>query len=320
MRHLLQRRGRSRTNSTLIALDEGSGMEYSSAELGWPDAALERRSLELSFRGETFVGHLVAPGGAEPRPLVLVIHNYQGLKGFDVQVAEYLARVGYVGLAIDLYGNDVPVHQRDFPDDMSQVEAYQRRCFEAMVRLDHDYERFRALLGAWRDLGMTDSSVDHQVSPGAMGYCLGGVAVLEAVRGGLDFSAVVSFHGLLQTGEDPSPSRFGVERAPLRTCPNVHNTKTVIRIENGAHDHLVPDSSKQRFYEEMDTAGVDWTFHEHAKAPHGFALPSRLGPPGHLHEAADRRSTQNMLSLFREVFPNVEQQHVSPNAGGSAIP
>ena len=61
--------------------------------------------------------------------------------------------------------------------------------------------------------------------------------------------------------------------------------------------------SKQRFFEEMDQAGVDWSFHEHARTPHGFALPARIGAPGHLYEPADRRSTQNMLSLFREVFP-----------------
>ena len=70
----------------------------------------------------------------------------------------------------------------------------------------------------------------------------------------------------------------------------------------------------------MDDAGVDWVFHHHAKTPHGFALPPSLGPPGRLYEPADRRSTQNMLALFREIFPEVTQNAVTQNAAGTVIP
>ena len=94
----------------------------------------------------------------------------------------------------------------------------------------------------------------------------------------------------------------------------------MILIENGAEDHLVAQENKDRFFQEMDAAGVDWSFVDHAKTPHGFALPARIGPPGHLHEAADRRSTMNMLSLFREVFPGVHQNSVPNNASGTSIP
>ena len=70
----------------------------------------------------------------------MVIHNYQGLKFFDVDVAEYLARVGYVGLAIDVYGNIVPPDERVFPTDPSRVQAFQKKCFEGLVAMDHDHE------------------------------------------------------------------------------------------------------------------------------------------------------------------------------------
>ena len=146
------------------------------------------------------------------------------------------------------------------------------------------------------------------------------MAVIECVRGGLDVSGVVSFHGLLQTGEDPNPARYGVDRPALKLCENNHNTKSVVLIENGADDGLVPDESKTRFFEEMNTAGVDWIFHHHSQTPHGFALPPTLGPPGRLHEATDRRSTMSMLNLFREVFPGVPQNPVQRNAAGTQIP
>ncbi len=158
------------------------------------------------------------------------------------------------------------------------------------------------------------------MAPAAIGYCFGGVAVLEAVRAGLDLSVVVSFHGLLQTGEDPSPASNGVARPPLVPCDNRYGGNTVVLIENGADDHLVPDASRQRFFEEMDAAGVEWIFHHHAATPHGFALPPTLGPPGRLHEASDRRSTMSMLALFREVFADVVQNPVARNAAGTSIP
>ena len=288
----------------------------------WPPAAdLRKAEIGFTFRGNDYVGHLVAPSESTgPRPLVLVIHNYQGLKFFDVDVAEYLARVGYVGLAIDLYGNIVPPDQRIFPTDESKIHAFQAKCFEGMVAMDHDLELFRSLLQEWLDRGKSHETVDANLSPAAIGYCFGGVAVIECVRGGLDLGGAVSFHGLLQTGEDPNPERFGIQRPTVKTCANNYNTRTVLIIENGADDGLVPDESKQRFFEEMDEAGVDWVFHHHARTPHGFALPSTLGGPGRLHAATDRRSTMNMLTLFREIFPGIPQNVVEHNAAGTRIP
>ena len=288
----------------------------------WPtDGSLRRKTVHLDINGNNFLGHLVAPSASEgPRPLILVVHNYQGLKGFDADVAEYLARVGYVGLAVDMYGNDVPADKRDFPEQVADVENFQKRCFQAMVKLDHDHEGLRELFNSWIDIGLSDEWVDADISPSAIGYCFGGMVVIEAVRGGSNLAGVVSFHGLLQTGEDPSAANYGAERPALKPCENNYNTDTVILIENGADDHLVTRENRRRFFQEMDAAGIDWNFHPHAKTPHGFALPTRLGPPGKLHEAADRRSTQNMLSLLRELYTHVEQKPTSPNAAGTKIP
>lgn len=288
----------------------------------WPDAPeLRRADITFNYEGVDYLGHLVAPEEAfGPRPLVLVIHNYQGLKFFDVDVAEYLARVGYVGLAIDTYGTRCPPEQREFPADPAQIADFQQRCFAAMVAMDHDWALFRGLLARWLQAGLEHDSVDATARPSAIGYCFGGVAVLEAVRGGLDLATAVSFHGLLQTGEDPNPEKFGAQRPALKPVPNTYRSDTVVLIENGAEDGLVPLESRTRFFAEMDEAGVDWIFHHHAQTPHGFALPPTLGPPGRLYTPADRRSTVSMLSLFREVYPQVEQNKVAHNAAGTAIP
>ena len=270
--------------------------------------------MAFDFRGSSYSGELVAPPkAAGKRPLVLIIHNYQGMKFFDVDVAEYLARVGYVGLAIDMYGERVPANQREFPEDPAKITAFQKRCFEGMVAMDHDHELFRALLEQWLEVGLDDDCVDEGFAPAAIGYCFGGMAVIECVRGGLNVSGVVSLHGLLQTGEDPNPGRNGAPRPALKA--NNYTRNAVVVIENGANDE--PDESKQRFFAEMNEAGVDWVFNHHAHTPHGFALPPTLGPPGRLYEPADGRSTVSMLSLFREIFPGVTQNHVGHNASGT---
>ena len=68
-----------------------------------PAPELQREQIRFEFEDNEFLGHLVAPPPSlGPRPLILVIHNYQGLKFFDIDVAEYFARICYVGLAIDL--------------------------------------------------------------------------------------------------------------------------------------------------------------------------------------------------------------------------
>ena len=108
---------------------------------------LLRKTIEFDFRDNRYRGTLVAPPKSEgPKPLVLVIHNYQGLKFFDEDVAEFMARSGYVGLAIDLYGDNVPSNERLWPDDPEKVMSFNRKCFEAMVQCDHDHEFFRSLL------------------------------------------------------------------------------------------------------------------------------------------------------------------------------
>ena len=74
---------------------------------------LQRADISFEFRNNHYKGSIVAPPAyTEPCPLILIFHNFQGLKIFDIDVAEYMAEIGYVGLAADLYGDIVPPDQR----------------------------------------------------------------------------------------------------------------------------------------------------------------------------------------------------------------
>ncbi len=103
-------------------------------------------------------------------------------------------------------------------------------------------------------------------------------------------------------------------------CENDFNTKAVVLIENGADDYLDDNESKERFFAEMIQAGVEWNFHDRPETPHGFAPPTTLGHPRHLHERSGHRSTVNMLALFKDIFSRAKQNHVTRNAVGALIP
>ena len=69
----------------------------------------------------------------------------------------------------------------------------------------------------------------------------------------------------------------------------------------------------------MQDAKVDLVWSDYANTDHGFALPKTLGSTGKLTEKADRRSTENMLGMFRLVWPDVLQNYVPKNAAGTTI-
>ena len=100
--------------------------------------------------------------------------------------------------------------------------------------------------------------------------------------------AVVSFHGLLDTGLPAAP---GSITARILVC-------------HGDADPMVPRSQVLAFWEEMDAAGADWHFHSYAGVKHGFTNP--VPPPGNpavaYDASADRQSWAAMLGLFDEVL------------------
>merc|ERR550532_2523890 len=108
--------------------------------------------------------------------MVVIVHNFQGLKFFDVHQAEYMARLGYVGFAINYWDEEaVPPNARLVPpvnpDDPVDEEfkfppnilAWLRATFEQMVDADHDWPRLRAKTQAWLDIGLAHEAEDESL-------------------------------------------------------------------------------------------------------------------------------------------------------------
>ena len=221
--------------------------------------------------GETaLTGLLFRPPG-KPRAAILVYPTIMNQKGVVFEKAASLAEHGYLAFMADFYGkNPADFGQsREFAAEIRpQPQDFRRRIRQAIASL--------VSLPEARGMPL-----------GAIGFCMGGGAVLELAREGAPLDVVASFHGLLQTD---LPAEPGKVTARILVC-------------HGDADPAVPRSQVTAFWEEMDAAGANWHFHSYSAVKHGFTNPAPpLNPAVAYDASADRQSWAAMFALFDEVF------------------
>ena len=220
---------------------------------------------------EAFVAYDEAFSG--PRPAVCIFHAWRGRDAFVEQKAEMLAKMGYIGCALDVYGKGILGETKD-------ENAALMHPFIA----DRSKLRTRILAGFNLVAGLPQ--VDR-TKIGAVGYCFGGLCALDLARSGVDVKGVVSFHGLLRAPED----------LPCKT-------KAKILALHGNDDPMVPEEETRAFREEMSDAKVDWQLHTYGATMHAFTNPEVNNPDvGTVYcPRADKRSWIAMQNFFDELF------------------
>jgi dienelactone hydrolase len=209
---------------------------------------------------------------AGKRPGILVVHGGAGVDDHARGRARRFAEAGFVVLACDMYGEGVTGNRerimRQIGDLQNDRTALARRVQSAIEILSSRPE------------------VDGRIA--AVGYCLGGMIVLEYARSGAAISGVVSVHGSLKT---TSPAEASSIRARILVC-------------HGALDPHVPMSQVTTFAEEMKHAGADYQLIVYGNAMHGFTHETATGQqPGVLYHAqTDARSSVAIQEFFRELF------------------
>ena len=229
---------------------------------------LER--IDYSDGAIALTGWLARPAGT-PRAAVAVFPTIMNLTPAVEAKALALAEAGYLALVADFYGEPVA----DF--------AASQELSRALVSdPDRFRQRLRSTLAA---LGAVPAA--RGLPQLAIGFCMGGMAVLDLARDGADLMAVASFHGLLETGRPA--------HQPIRPR---------ILVCHGDADTLVPRSQVLAFWEEMDRVQANWHFHSYSGVRHGFTNPNPppAGGPVAYDASADRQSWAAMLELFDEVL------------------
>lgn len=205
---------------------------------------------------------------------ILIVHEINGIGDNVRRRARMLADLGYLAFIADLYGGG-----RSYEGDAAA---------EQMNRLKSDAARLRQRVRAGFDRMLALDGVAPERSA-AVGYCFGGLAVLELARSGAPAAAVVSFHGLFGTD---LPARKGEVRAKILAC-------------TGAKDPLVPPADVAAFQREMDEAEADWQLIVYGRAYHAFTNPNVRGKGDArlVYDAsADRQSWAAALAFLDEAF------------------
>ena len=211
------------------------------------------------------------------RPAVLVIPEWWGLTDYPKMRARELAKLGYIALVADMYGNGLVADSPSLAGKLA-TPFYTNPTLAA--------NRFMAALNKLKTFPQADTT-----KLAAIGYCFGGSIVLNAAKLGAPVNGVVSFHG------------------DLRGVPADKNLlKAKILVCHGLADSFVPQAQVDAFKKQMDSIGADFTFKAYPDATHAFTNPGataigeRFSMPIKYNAAADTASWKDMQDFFGRIF------------------
>lgn len=239
--------------------------------------SIVEENITYNLGGFQMHGFLAYDGSTSiKRPAVLIIHEWWGLNNYVKGRAKQLAELGYVALAIDMYGNGKIVTHPDSAQALAEP-----LYADSMLSKN----RFDAALAKIKTYAIVDPT-----KIAAMGYCFGGAMSLNMARMGAPLKGVVSFHGNL----------IGV---PL----NKNLLQADILVCHGEADNYV-NAEVAPFRKEMDDAGVPYTFKSYPGAIHSFTNPdaTAIGKQFSMdiayNAAADAASFEDMKNFFIKIF------------------
>lgn len=218
--------------------------------------------------------YVARPDADGPWPAVLIAPTIRGPTAAEFGHADALAARGYAAVVIDLYGK----HRRNMPPEEARAEMDGLLADRALLR-----ERLLAVLGFVTSLDGID-----RTRLAAIGFCFGGLCVLDLARAGADVRGVVSFHGLF------GPPKLG-QQAPIRAK---------LLVLHGWDDPLAPPEHVRALAEELTAASADWQLHAYGGVAHAFTNPAANAPENGLvyDERANARAWAAARAFLDEVL------------------
>lgn len=246
-------------------------------------AKVVTRSVPYEHDGLKLIGYLAYDdarvSASRPAPGVLIVPEWWGLNAYAKQRAEQIAGLGYVALAIDMYGDGKVTEEAKVASGLAGP-FYGQPLMATRARAGLDQLLASGLVDAKR--------------VAAIGYCFGGSTVQALAYSGAPLAGVVSFHG----GLIPVPADAAAK------------TKAKILVCHGAVDPFIKPEELAAFTQAMDAGKFDYQLISYAGAVHAFTnadadrLAAANGLTGSVgyHEAAARRSWEHMRVFFDEIF------------------
>lgn len=205
------------------------------------------------------------------RPGILLAHELGATNAVTRSKAGQLAQLGYAVLAVDLYGKGMsPKDAARHPLDGKNRSLMRARALTARAAIERIV----------------------QVDPkrvAAIGYGVGGVALLDLARAKSDLEGVVCVHGDLTPSGDEGK-----------------NVGAAVLVIVGADDPKIPLAQVALFEEEMRRGGVDWQVIRYGGVAGDFTNPQagrNLKTGRAFDPDADRRSADAIRLFLAEIVP-----------------
>lgn len=221
--------------------------------------------------GDSLNGFLAWDDSAGKRPVVLVSHAWGGQTDQEREIAKYVAGLGYTAFALDLFGRT----GKDRDDNRALITPFLQ-----------DRAKLQSRMTASLEVARAQAPSAHQAA--AIGFCFGGLCVLDLARIGADVNGVVSFHGL-----------FG--------APEVGKAATIpakVLLLHGWDDPMAQPDSVLAIAQELTEAKADWRLHAYGGTMHAFTNPEANDPDfGTVYnERAANLAWKAMEDFLTEIF------------------
>jgi dienelactone hydrolase len=251
---------------------------FSSFTASGGKTALKEELVHYKADGITMNGYVVYDNNLKGiRPAVLVVHEWWGLNDYAKMRARKLAELGYIAMAVDMFGDGRNAANPTEAQNLSM--PFYKDPGLAKIRLD-------AAIRKIKEYKQTDPA-----NIAAIGYCFGGYIVLNAAKLGSDLKGVVSFHG-------------GMGGAPV--SKELLNAK--ILVCQGANDKFVSMHDVDLFKNQLDSIGAVNSLKIYPNATHAFTNPDatqigkKFNMPIEYNPEADKKSWDDMKVFLDGVF------------------
>ncbi|AEB28021.1 dienelactone hydrolase family protein [Francisella hispaniensis] len=230
---------------------------------------------EIEYRGDGILlkGFCAYPDRGAHLPAVLIAPTWAGRDDFACDKAIAMARKGYLGFAIDIYGDaKVGKSKQENATLMNNLLAEK---YALMTRLRTAYSTVKRM-----------PKVDKS-NIAAIGFCFGGKCVLDMARSNFELKAAISFHGLLESN-----------------IVKEQNIDTKILVLHGYNDPMVPPEQVNKFQQEMDKRKADWQLHSFGNTYHAFTNPNANDPEFGtvFNKLSNKRAWRLAEDFLREAF------------------
>jgi len=206
----------------------------------FPSSALASENHVLyQVENELYQGYYVSP--SKNAPLVLLVHDWDGLTDYEIKRADMLAQMGYAVFAVDLFGASVR------PTKTEDKRKHTGELYKDRMKLRN------LMQAALQKAGQLGANTGNSV---AMGYCFGGAAVLEFARSGAPLKGFATFHGGLTTPQGQDYSQASGK----------------ILIMHGSADSAITMDQFANLATELESNAVEHEMITYSGAPHAFTV------------------------------------------------